>query len=47
VLLLTVVEVGDDVPGHVDQKDTPHSVVDQFSLEDLLNPVELFLIKRV
>jgi hypothetical protein len=47
MLLFAVVQIGDDVPGHVDQEDTPDAVVDQLRFKNILDPVELFLIKRV
>jgi hypothetical protein len=47
VLLLPVVEIGDDVAGHVDQENTPHPVVDQVGFQDFLDLVQLLLIKRV
>jgi hypothetical protein len=46
-LFLTVVEIGDDVAGHVDQENTADAAGDQFRIQDVLDLVELLLIKRI
>jgi hypothetical protein len=47
VLFFAVIQIGNDIAGHINQKNTPYPVIDEVLLQNIFNAIELFLTQRI